>query len=65
MGRIQPIEIGRKRDREPAGLRLLNLGPKSSSWLEQIGIRTREDIEKLGVIEVGRRSRAAGFPFRC
>ena len=38
------------------------LGPKSSRWLYDAGVRTRADIERLGPIEVCRRILAAGHP---
>jgi hypothetical protein len=38
------------------------LGPKSSRWLYDAGVRTRADIERLGAIEVCRRILAAGHP---
>ena len=40
----------------------LNLGPKSAQWLAAIGIRSVDDVRKLGPIEVCRRLRAGGFP---
>jgi DNA transformation protein and related proteins len=30
---------------------LINLGPKSSKWLEDIGIKTEDDLRRVGVIE--------------
>jgi len=30
--------------------KLLNLGPKSAHWLEQVGIRTLEDLKQTGAI---------------
>src|SRR5262249_5613508 len=39
-----------------------SLGPKSSRWLYDAGVRTRADIEHLGSIEVCRRMLAAGHP---
>ena len=39
-----------------------NLGPKSSVWLYDAGVRKREDILELGSIEVCRRIMAAGHP---
>ena len=39
-----------------------SLGPKSSRWLFDAGVRTRADIERLGPIEVCRRILAAGHP---
>src|SRR5689334_23241460 len=38
------------------------LGPKSSRWLYDAGVRKREDIVRLGSIEVCRRILAAGHP---
>ena len=43
--------------------RLLNIGPKSTQWLEAVGIRTEEDLEELGAVEAYRRVKAA-FPGR-
>jgi hypothetical protein len=40
----------------------LNLGPKSAAWLAAAGIRSRDDVARLGVIETCRRVRAAGQP---
>lgn len=49
----------RKAKRDPGAAtpveRLLNLGPKSSSWLRAIGVRTRADLERLGSVEAYRR----------
>ncbi len=42
--------------------KLKNLGPRSVEWLESIGIRTRDDLEKIGSIEIHRRLKAAGIP---
>lgn len=39
-----------------------SLGPKSSQWLYDAGVRKRADIERLGSIEVCRRILAAGHP---
>ena len=39
-----------------------SLGPKSSRWLYDAGVRTRADIERLGPIEVCHRILAAGHP---
>jgi hypothetical protein len=61
MGRIKPIRVFRERAsrRRETGA-LLNLGPKSSAWLADIGISTREQLAALGPIETCRRLRAAG-----
>jgi DNA transformation protein and related proteins len=32
-----------------------NFGKQSSEWLEEIGVKSLEDVEALGVIEVYRR----------
>lgn len=41
---------------------LKNLGPKSQTWLNQIGVFTRADIERAGSIEIYRRLRQAQLP---
>ena len=41
--------------------RLLNLGPKSASWLEQVGIRTRADLERIGSVAAYLEVRDAGL----
>jgi DNA transformation protein and related proteins len=38
---------------------LSNIGPTTTSWLETIGVKTLEDIEELGVIEVYQRLKLA------
>ncbi len=38
--------------------RLMNLGPKSTAWLADAGIRTAEELERLGAVEAYRRVRA-------
>jgi hypothetical protein len=30
--------------------KLLNIGPKSYAWLKQVGIRTSEDLKRLGAL---------------
>lgn len=40
---------------------LKNIGPVMAGWLERIGVRTVEDIERRGVVEVAKAMRAAGF----
>lgn len=42
--------------------KLRNLGPKSMERLRVIGIRTREDLEEVGAVEVYRRILDAGLP---
>jgi DNA transformation protein len=44
---------------EPDKLR--NIGGKSAAWLRQVGIRTREDLEKHGAIGAFIKVKKAGF----
>lgn len=46
------------RSRDP-GLR--NIGPKSSAWLRQVGLHTREDLAAAGPVDAYMRVRRAGF----
>ena len=41
--------------------KLLNIGPKSYAWLKQVGIRTSEDLKRLGAMEVFMKVKKAGF----
>ena len=34
----------------PPSEKIRNVGPKSAAWLRQIGIRTEEDLRKIGSI---------------
>ena len=52
-GRVRPVA---------AAPRLLNLGPKSTAWLLDVGLRTRDDLVRVGAIEACRRMRLAGHP---
>ena len=36
-----------------------NLGPKSKEWLASIGVYSREDVVKLGVVETYKRVKGA------
>ncbi len=38
-----------------------NLGPKTISWLHEVGIHTQADLEDLGAVEAYKRLKAA-FP---
>lgn len=38
-----------------------NIGPKSSAWLRQVGLRTRQDLEAAGALDAFMRVRRAGF----
>ena len=39
-----------------------NLGGKSEQWLNEIGILTRADLERLGSVEIYRLLREKGYP---
>ena len=41
--------------------KLRNIGPKSSAWLRQVGLRTREDLAEAGPVEAFMRIKRAGF----
>lgn len=45
----------------PPVAKIRNVGPKSAAWLRQIGIRTEEDLRKIGSVEAYRRVKLAGF----
>lgn len=54
---------GRKRRSapEPREGRLLNLGPVSSGWLRELGVRSLEDVRRLGSVEICRLLAARGY----
>lgn len=39
----------------------LNVGPKSAAWLRQVGVRSREDLEAMGVVDAYVKCKRAGF----
>ncbi len=41
--------------------KLRNIGPKSSAWLRQVGLRTREDLAGAGTVDAFMRVKRAGF----
>lgn len=41
--------------------KLRNVGGKSAAWLRQVGIRTREDLEKHGAVGAFIKVKKAGF----
>lgn len=41
--------------------KLRNIGPKSSAWLRQVGLRTREELAEIGSVEAFMRVKRAGF----
>ena len=42
-------------------LKMRNIGPKSSAWLRQVGLRTQEDIATAGPVDAFMRVKRAGF----
>ncbi len=42
-------------------IKLRNVGPKSAAWLRQVGVRTQEDLERLGALDAYIRVKRAGF----
>jgi hypothetical protein len=41
--------------------KLLNIGPKSSAWLRQVGVRTFDDLQSLGAVGAFWKVKKAGF----
>lgn len=41
--------------------KIRNVGPKSAAWLRQIGVRTTEDLERVGPVEAFLKVKRAGF----
>lgn len=46
-------------DKNAAKIR--NVGPKSAAWLRQVGVRTQEDLVRLGAVEAFMKVKRAGF----
>ncbi len=42
-------------------LKMRNIGPKSSAWLRQVGIKTPEALAEAGTLEAFMRVKRAGF----
>ncbi len=41
--------------------KIRNVGPKSAAWLRQVGVRTYEDLERIGALDVFLKVKRAGF----
>ena len=41
--------------------KIRNIGPKSAAWLRQVGVRTQDDLVKLGPVEAFMKVKRAGF----
>ena len=44
-----------------SGEKIRNVGPKSAAWLRQVGVRTQEDLQRLGPVEAFMKVKRAGF----
>lgn len=42
-------------------IKIRNVGPKSAAWLRQVGVRTIEDLTRVGPVEVFLKVKRAGF----
>ena len=42
-------------------VKIRNVGPKSAAWLRQIGVRTVEDLARVGPVEAFLKVKRAGF----
>lgn len=43
------------------GNKIRNVGPKSAAWLRQVGVRTTEDLARIGPVEAFLKVKRAGF----
>lgn len=41
--------------------KIRNVGPKSAAWLRQVGVRTTEDLARVGPVEAFLKVKRAGF----
>jgi len=41
--------------------KIRNVGPKSAAWLRQVGVRTQDDLMRLGAVEAFMKVKRAGF----
>lgn len=44
-----------------SGEKIRNVGPKSAAWLRQVGVRTQDDLVKLGPVDAFMKVKRAGF----
>ena len=42
-------------------IKIRNVGPKSAAWLRQIGVRTTEDLARIGPVDAFLKVKRAGF----
>jgi DNA transformation protein and related proteins len=43
------------------GNKIRNVGPKSAAWLRQVGVKTQEDLVRLGPVDAFMKVKRAGF----
>ena len=41
--------------------KIRNVGPKSAAWLRQVGVRSQEDLARIGPVEAFLKVKRAGF----
>lgn len=41
--------------------KIRNVGPKSAAWLRQIGVRTTDDLARVGPVDAFLKVKRAGF----
>jgi DNA transformation protein and related proteins len=41
--------------------KIRNVGPKSAAWLRQVGVRTQDDLNRLGPVDAFMKVKRAGF----
>lgn len=41
--------------------KIRNVGPKGAAWLKQVGVRTQDDLDRLGPVEAFMKVKRAGF----
>jgi hypothetical protein len=41
--------------------KIRNVGPKSAAWLRQVGVRTQDDLNRIGPVEAFMKVKRAGF----
>ncbi len=48
-------------DKTATDKKIRNVGPKSAAWLRQVGVRTQDDLARLGAVEAFMKVKRAGF----
>jgi hypothetical protein len=50
-----------EKDKDKDKDKIRNVGPKSAAWLRQVGVRTHEDLVRLGPVDAFMKVKRAGF----